>query len=167
MFEMCVDIIKHAFITKFNQLPDYYHTFRIVVCRDIVVHRLLTKEEQKKYLYCYSVQKRFGYVHDPLVIVTLRALVSPLLSLHISYWITILLIISLLLFIFSLKFFITSFLLSYSCNFLLKEYKTAFDLSSIPLPNSTYTKKKSSTIENNFNNNNNTSDKKAIIYNPK
>ena len=77
--ELAVDWVKHGFMNKYNNLPNYYRPMRTVIARDIVLFR-----SQRDHPYYQSVPRRFGCVVEPYAIVFIRASVIALAGLHCS-----------------------------------------------------------------------------------
>lgn len=79
--EMVVDWIKHAFITKFNDIsPDVYRKYRAILSKDLVTSRhgnvrirfdnimtaLFLLPIQAKADHCDLVSRRMGFIPLPL-----------------------------------------------------------------------------------------------------
>ncbi|KAJ1534594.1 hypothetical protein HK096_003682 [Nowakowskiella sp. JEL0078] len=85
--EVVVDWLKHAFITKFNQLrPEVYARFRDSLCRDLVVGSrwVVSKNESSdeselRYIdQSPVVARRIGFVSIPLACLTARIAIQTL-----------------------------------------------------------------------------------------
>ncbi|KAF0688567.1 Aste57867_19812 [Aphanomyces stellatus] len=73
--EMLIDWIKHAFISKFNQIPPtVYSKFMTVLCRDVSGYRSDTTFLD----HTQFVSRRLGLMSLPLACVVLRMLVKAL-----------------------------------------------------------------------------------------
>ncbi|KAJ0396974.1 hypothetical protein P43SY_008636 [Pythium insidiosum] len=69
--EMVIDWLKHAFITKFNQIPpSVYSKFITILCRDLTGWR----NEDTILDHTHHVSRRLGLVSLPLACVVLRML---------------------------------------------------------------------------------------------
>ena len=81
MSEMVVDWIKHAFITKFNDIsPDVYRKYRAILSKDLVTSRhgnvrkqtlvlswyVFLLSIQAKADHCDLVSRRMGFIPLPL-----------------------------------------------------------------------------------------------------
>lgn len=67
--EMVIDWLKHAFITKFNQIPpSVYSKFITILCRDLTGW----KNEDTILDHTHHVSRRLGLVSLPLACVVLR-----------------------------------------------------------------------------------------------
>ncbi|KAK1940997.1 Protein TAPT1 [Phytophthora citrophthora] len=74
--EMLIDWLKHAFITKFNQIPPtMYSKFITILCRDLTGW----KSEDTILDHTHHVSKRLGLMSLPLACVVVR-MVSKALS---------------------------------------------------------------------------------------
>ncbi|KAM4555204.1 transmembrane anterior posterior transformation protein 1 homolog isoform 2-T2 [Odontesthes bonariensis] len=71
--EVAVDIIKHAFITKFNDIPaDVYSEYRASLAFDLVSSR-----QKNAYTdYSDSVARRMGFIPLPLAVLLIRVVMS-------------------------------------------------------------------------------------------
>lgn len=73
--EFVIDWIKHAFVTKFNELPlDVYKDYTISLAYDLA-------ETRQKHAFtdcCDLVARRMGFIPIPLTVVMVRILVSTL-----------------------------------------------------------------------------------------
>uniref|UniRef100_A0A672G3D3 Transmembrane anterior posterior transformation protein 1 homolog n=1 Tax=Salarias fasciatus TaxID=181472 RepID=A0A672G3D3_SALFA len=71
--EIAVDTIKHAFITKFNDIPaDVYSEYRASLAFDLVSSR-----QKNAYTdYSDSVARRMGFIPLPLAVLLIRVLLS-------------------------------------------------------------------------------------------
>uniref|UniRef100_A0A8C5GCQ5 Transmembrane anterior posterior transformation protein 1 homolog n=1 Tax=Gouania willdenowi TaxID=441366 RepID=A0A8C5GCQ5_GOUWI len=71
--EVAVDIIKHAFITKFNDIPaDVYSEYRASLAFDLVSSR-----QKNAYTdYSDSVARRMGFIPLPLAVLLIRVVLS-------------------------------------------------------------------------------------------
>ncbi|CAH0514385.1 unnamed protein product [Peronospora belbahrii] len=75
--EMLIDWIKHAFITKFNQIPPtMYSKFITILCRDLTGW----KSEDTILDHTHHVSKRLGLMSLPLACVVLRMLSKALVE---------------------------------------------------------------------------------------
>lgn len=73
--EMIIDWIKHAFITKFNQIPpSVYSKFTTILCRDLTGWR----NEDTILDHTHHVSRRLGLVSLPLACVVLRMVMKAL-----------------------------------------------------------------------------------------
>ncbi|OQS00931.1 hypothetical protein THRCLA_05817 [Thraustotheca clavata] len=69
MAEMLIDWIKHAFITKFNQIPpSVYSKFTTILCRDVAGFRSDSTIQD----HTQFVSRRLGLISLPLACVTVR-----------------------------------------------------------------------------------------------
>ncbi|KDO24478.1 hypothetical protein SPRG_10294 [Saprolegnia parasitica CBS 223.65] len=67
--EMLIDWIKHAFITKFNQIPpSVYSKFMTILCRDVSGYRSDSTIQD----HTQFVSRRLGLISLPLACVTVR-----------------------------------------------------------------------------------------------
>uniref|UniRef100_A0A3P9IIH6 Transmembrane anterior posterior transformation 1a n=1 Tax=Oryzias latipes TaxID=8090 RepID=A0A3P9IIH6_ORYLA len=73
--EVAVDIIKHAFITKFNDIPaDVYSEYRASLAFDLVSSR-----QKNAYTdYSDSVARRMGFIPLPLAVLLIRVVMSSM-----------------------------------------------------------------------------------------
>ncbi|XP_017317197.1 transmembrane anterior posterior transformation protein 1 homolog [Ictalurus punctatus] len=71
--EMAVDVVKHAFITKFNDIPaDVYGEYRASLAFDLVSSR-----QKNAYTdYSDSVSRRMGFIPLPLALLLIRVVTS-------------------------------------------------------------------------------------------
>ncbi|XP_072251318.1 transmembrane anterior posterior transformation protein 1 homolog isoform X2 [Leuresthes tenuis] len=71
--EVAVDVIKHAFITKFNDIPaDVYSDYRASLAFDLVSSR-----QKNAYTdYSDSVARRMGFIPLPLAVLLIRVVMS-------------------------------------------------------------------------------------------
>lgn len=71
--EMAVDVVKHAFITKFNDIPaDVYSEYRASLAFDLVSSR-----QKNAYTdYSDSVSRRMGFIPLPLALLLIRVVTS-------------------------------------------------------------------------------------------
>ncbi|XP_041845866.1 transmembrane anterior posterior transformation protein 1 homolog [Melanotaenia boesemani] len=71
--EVVVDVIKHAFITKFNDIPaDVYSEYRASLAFDLVSSR-----QKNAYTdYSDSVARRMGFIPLPLAVLLIRVVMS-------------------------------------------------------------------------------------------
>uniref|UniRef100_K3W6G8 Uncharacterized protein n=1 Tax=Globisporangium ultimum (strain ATCC 200006 / CBS 805.95 / DAOM BR144) TaxID=431595 RepID=K3W6G8_GLOUD len=73
--EMTIDWLKHAFITKFNQIPpSVYSKFITILCRDLTGW----KNEDTILDHTHHVSRRLGLVSLPLACVVLRMVMKAL-----------------------------------------------------------------------------------------
>ncbi|CAI5702565.1 unnamed protein product [Peronospora effusa] len=80
--EMLIDWIKHAFITKFNQIPPtMYSKFITILCRDLTGW----KSEDTILDHTHHVSKRLGLMSLPLACVVLRMLSKALADAPIEF----------------------------------------------------------------------------------
>uniref|UniRef100_A0A4W5QV00 Transmembrane anterior posterior transformation 1 n=1 Tax=Hucho hucho TaxID=62062 RepID=A0A4W5QV00_9TELE len=71
--EIAVDIIKHAFITKFNEIPaDVYSEYRASLAFDLVSSR----QKNACTDYSDSVARRMGFIPLPLAVLLIRVVMS-------------------------------------------------------------------------------------------
>ncbi|CAG8506299.1 498_t:CDS:10 [Dentiscutata erythropus] len=72
--ELIVDWLKHAFITKFNQIrPSIYDRYIDILSRDLVVGNEQKSENQKKFTDpSLLVSRRIGFAALPLACLTIR-----------------------------------------------------------------------------------------------
>lgn len=77
--EICVDWLKHAFITKFNQIrPSIYGKYVDILCRDLIIGspgRLNGRKEKKQLTFIDQspvVSRRIGFPSIPLACMTIR-----------------------------------------------------------------------------------------------
>lgn len=81
MAEMVIDWLKHAFITKFNQLsPTMYSKFLTILCRDLTGW----KSEETILDHTHHVSKRLGLMALPLACVVLRMVSKALVDVPID-----------------------------------------------------------------------------------
>ncbi|KAL1921773.1 uncharacterized protein VTP21DRAFT_10415 [Calcarisporiella thermophila] len=81
--EILVDWLKHAFITKFNQIrPTVYEKFMDVLCRDLVVGSPGRIGDQKKTFVDQSpvVSRRIGFAPIPLACLVIRIILHTYFS---------------------------------------------------------------------------------------
>uniref|UniRef100_A0AAR2JQK4 Transmembrane anterior posterior transformation 1a n=1 Tax=Pygocentrus nattereri TaxID=42514 RepID=A0AAR2JQK4_PYGNA len=71
--EIAVDVVKHAFITKFNDIPaDVYSEYRASLAFDLVSSR-----QKNAYTdYSDSVSRRMGFIPLPLALLLIRVVTS-------------------------------------------------------------------------------------------
>ncbi|XP_002746007.3 transmembrane anterior posterior transformation protein 1 homolog isoform X1 [Callithrix jacchus] len=127
--EIAVDIVKHAFITKFNDITaDVYSEYRASLAFDLVSSR-----QKNAYTdYSDSVARRMGFIPLPLAVLLIRVVTSSIKVQGIlSYACVILFYFGLI----SLKVLNSIVLLGKSCQYV-KEAKMEEKLSNPP-PNST------------------------------
>ncbi|XP_032128946.1 transmembrane anterior posterior transformation protein 1 homolog isoform X2 [Sapajus apella] len=127
--EIAVDIVKHAFITKFNDITaDVYSEYRASLAFDLVSSR-----QKNAYTdYSDSVARRMGFIPLPLAVLLIRVVTSSIKVQGIlSYACVILFYFGLI----SLKILNSIVLLGKSCQYV-KEAKMEEKLSNPP-PNST------------------------------
>ncbi|KAG6616230.1 uncharacterized protein IUM83_03557 [Phytophthora cinnamomi] len=80
--EMVIDWLKHAFITKFNQLPPtMYSKFITILCRDLTGW----KSEDTILDHTHHVSKRLGLMSLPLACVVLRMVSKALTDVPIEF----------------------------------------------------------------------------------
>ncbi|RLN27462.1 hypothetical protein BBJ28_00019368 [Nothophytophthora sp. Chile5] len=80
--EMVIDWLKHAFITKFNQLPpQVYSKFITILCRDLTGWR----SEDTILDHTHHVSKRLGLMALPLACVVLRMVSKALADAPIEF----------------------------------------------------------------------------------
>ncbi|KUF86673.1 Transmembrane anterior posterior transformation protein 1 [Phytophthora nicotianae] len=80
--EMLIDWLKHAFITKFNQLPPtMYSKFITILCRDLTGW----KSEDTILDHTHHVSKRLGLMSLPLACVVLRMVSKALVEAPIEF----------------------------------------------------------------------------------
>ncbi|KHN82377.1 Protein TAPT1 -like protein [Toxocara canis] len=73
--ELMVDWLKHAFITKFNEIPaEVYRDFTITIAYDVVQSR----DEDAFSDYSDQVSRRMGFIPIPLTIMLIRVLTQSL-----------------------------------------------------------------------------------------
>uniref|UniRef100_A0A915BBS3 Protein TAPT1 homolog n=1 Tax=Parascaris univalens TaxID=6257 RepID=A0A915BBS3_PARUN len=73
--ELMVDWLKHAFITKFNEIPaEVYRDFKITIAYDVVQSR----DEDAFSDYSDQVSRRMGFIPIPLTIMLIRVLTQSL-----------------------------------------------------------------------------------------
>uniref|UniRef100_A0A8C6KCY9 Transmembrane anterior posterior transformation 1 n=1 Tax=Nothobranchius furzeri TaxID=105023 RepID=A0A8C6KCY9_NOTFU len=71
--EVVVDVIKHAFITKFNDIPaDVYSEYRASLAFDLVSSRQTNAYTD----YSDSVARRMGFIPLPLAVLLIRVVMS-------------------------------------------------------------------------------------------
>ncbi|XP_012493965.1 PREDICTED: transmembrane anterior posterior transformation protein 1 homolog [Propithecus coquereli] len=127
--EIAVDIVKHAFITKFNDITaDVYSEYRASLAFDLVSSR-----QKNAYTdYSDSVARRMGFIPLPLAVLLIRVVTSSIKVQGIlSYACVILFYFGLI----SLKVLNSIVLLGKSCQYV-KEAKMEEKLSNLP-PTST------------------------------
>ncbi|KAE8993031.1 hypothetical protein PR003_g20735 [Phytophthora rubi] len=80
--EMLIDWLKHAFITKFNQLPPtMYSKFITILCRDLTGW----KSEDTILDHTHHVSKRLGLMSLPLACVVLRMVSKALTDVPVEF----------------------------------------------------------------------------------
>ncbi|KAG3109332.1 hypothetical protein PI124_g11514 [Phytophthora idaei] len=80
--EMVIDWLKHAFITKFNQIPPtMYSKFMTILCRDLTGW----KSEDTILDHTHHVSKRLGLMALPLACVVLRMVSKALADAPIAF----------------------------------------------------------------------------------
>ncbi|KAL7685356.1 putative Tapt1 family protein [Plasmopara halstedii] len=81
--EMVIDWLKHAFITKFNQLPPtMYSKFITILCRDLTGW----KSEDTILDHTHHVSKRLGLMSLPLACVVIRMVSKALTDVPITFF---------------------------------------------------------------------------------
>jgi len=87
--EMCVDWLKHAFITKFNHIrPSVYERYTDVLCRDLASGSAVGRRGARKHTYVDQsplVARRLGFASLPLAVLAVligSQSVNLLISMH-------------------------------------------------------------------------------------
>ncbi|MES1911572.1 MAG: hypothetical protein MHM6MM_003985 [Cercozoa sp. M6MM] len=85
--ELCIDWVKHGFVTKFNNLrPSVYQGYELILCADYVSRRVDVADASQRLDHAHALSKRLGFSSMPLAAVMLRVLYVSIQRMRAPLW---------------------------------------------------------------------------------